>query len=263
MLLNYQRFPEEDDAPVKQGENVPLVIVPGLFGSISNWRGLARKLSQARTVYVVDQRNHGRSFHADTHTYADMVGDLINLCDHLQLKTIDLAGHSMGGKVAMLLALERPALISRLLVLDIAPKKYSHTHAPFLREMLNIDLSSLRSRKQADDALQDAIPDTATRLFLLQSLSGSPGDYEWRLNLTVLYNYMDDIIGFPDVTANVDVPTLVLSGAESTYFREADKDLAEALFSNVSFKVIEGAGHWLHAEQPEKVLNAMQDYLKR
>jgi pimeloyl-ACP methyl ester carboxylesterase len=191
-----------------------------------------------------------------------MVSDLIQLCDHMDLLRINLAGHSMGGKVAMLVAIERPELVSRLLVLDIAPKKYAHSHAPFLSEMLNIDLNSLSSRKQADEALSEAIPDTATRLFLLQSLSGSPGNYQWRLNLPVLYNYMDEIIDFPSVSSSAAVPTLVLTGAQSNYFTGEDEARLRRLFPNSRIEVISGAGHWLHAEQPQKVLAAMDKFLE-
>jgi pimeloyl-ACP methyl ester carboxylesterase len=261
MLLNYQRFPEDLDPSEIQTQKPPLVILPGLFGSIANWRSMARLLSQSRLVYVIDQRNHGRSAHADSHTYADMVADLMDFCDHLKLKSIDLAGHSMGGKVAMLAALERPSLVAKLVVLDIAPVTYRHSHAPFLREMLNVDLATLTSRKQADQALKSAIPDTATRLFLLQSLAGSPGEYHWRLNLPVLYDYMDEIIGFPQINKSVNTPTLVLRGELSTYLGEEQQAKILELFPAATFSVIGGAGHWLHAEQPQAVFDAMDAFL--
>ena len=176
MKLYSQHFP--DDLSVDQlRHHLPMIIIPGLFGSTANWRSFARKLSVTQPVLVVDQRNHGRSPHAGTNTYDDMVADLIELCDHLSIEKAIFCGHSMGGKTAMQLALNHQERVEKLIVLDIAPVKYQHSHAPFLEGLMDIDLSALKSRSEADRALQDVITDTATRLFLLQNLTGSSGSY--------------------------------------------------------------------------------------
>lgn len=260
MKLNYQIFPELTD--LSSTELAPWVILPGLFGSISNWRSVAKSLSGNRPVIVVDQRNHGRSPHADTHTYADMISDLHILLTDLGLKQVHLAGHSMGGKVAMLFALEQPTLLASLTVLDIAPVDYQHSHAPFLDSLLSVDLSNLKSRSDADRALKTAIPDTATRLFLLQSLSGSPGNYVWRINLKVLHKYMPEIVAFPDVAGESQVRTLVLAGQLSSYLRKEHHAKLENMFPNSEIITIPEAGHWLHAEQPALVIEKMEEFLQ-
>ncbi len=260
MKLNYQIFPEGAEV---NNHLTPLLIVPGLFGSISNWRSIAKQLSNSRTVIVVDQRNHGRSPHAESQSYADMVSDLVELCRDLQLASVDVAGHSMGGKVAMLLAVHHPDLLRSLVILDIAPVTYSHSHAPFLKALLDIDLSTLESRGGADRALRDAIPDTSTRLFLLQSLTGSPGNYKWRLNLKVLHDYMDEIIGFPDIDIHSEVDTLIIAGADSTYLLSEHHARLSELFPRSKFASVANAGHWLHAEQPEAVIKLMENFLQK
>lgn len=259
MNLYYQVFPE--GVSIDEARHSPLVIIPGLFGSTSNWRTVAKRLSESRPVIVIDQRNHGRSDHADSNSYTDMVADLFEFIELHQLQHIHLAGHSMGGKVAMLFALQYPKMLSSLIVLDIAPRTYTHSHAPFLSALLEIDLSDLKSRSEADRALQTAIPDVATRLFLLQSLTGSPNNYRWRINIQVLHDYMDEIVGFANVDSQSSVDTLVLGGDKSTYINESDIVSIQRLFPDSSYTTIANAGHWLHAEQPEQVIAEMETFL--
>lgn len=260
MKLYYQHFP--DDWAIDQfSQSVPVIIIPGLFGSTANWRSFARKLSNTRPVIVIDSRNHGRSPHADTNTYAHMVTDLIELCDDLSIDKAIFCGHSMGGKVAMALALDHHNRVEKLLVLDIAPVVYSHSHAPFLEGLMNLDLSELQSRSQADRALQDIITDAPTRLFLLQNLTGSPGNYKWRINIPVLRDHMEAIMGFPETAKVVDVKTLFLYGARSTYVLHEYHAKIQRMFTNSLFRSVEDAGHWLHAEQPDKVLEEVKEFI--
>ena len=260
MQLHFQLFDEFEHDGAQ--EETPLIIIPGLFGSVANWRSIAKGLSASRPVYVIDQRNHGRSPHADTQSYADMVSDLREFIGEHELGSVHLAGHSMGGKVAMLFALEYPDSLSSLCVLDIAPVTYTHSHAPFLEALLAIDLSQLNSRAEADRALQQAIPDTGTRLFLLQSLAGSPEGYSWRINLSVLHEYMDEIVAFPEVERSTQVTALVVAGANSTYLRPEHHPQITTLFPKSHFKTVADAGHWLHAEQPKRVLEIIEEFLK-
>ena len=264
MNLHYEAYPGELSA--FDSDTVPVIILPGLFGSTTNWRGFAKKLAHAVPVVVLDQRNHGRSPHADTHSYQDMVDDLLAFVDHHDLSQIVLCGHSMGGKAAMLFAHQYPERLSKLAVLDIAPVEYSHSHASFVRAMLEINLTELKSRNEADRQLSSVITDTATRLFLLQSLVGSPGAYEWRLNLPVLLEYMPQIIGFPESALDasaVAVPTLFLYGANSHYVQADHHALIRHYFSHAEFESVPNAGHWLHAEQPDLVLQALLRFLQR
>ena len=262
MNLYYQTYPDTINISDFTDADIPLIIIPGLFGSTANWRAVAKRLGESHKVIVVDQRNHGRSPHADSQTYADMVQDIRQLCDHHSLDKIVLCGHSMGGKVAMLFALEYPAMVSKLAILDIAPIAYAYSHAPHIRALLELDLSSLKSRSDADRQLHQSIPDIATRMFLLQSLTGSPGQYQWRLNLPVLLEYMQEMTGFPEVSLSSQVDVLFLAGTLSEYLRDQHHAKISGLFPNSQFISIPNAGHWLHAEQPEQVIDIINNFIQ-
>ncbi len=263
MQLYYQKYPESYSPELDSRE--PVVIIPGLFGSVLNWRGFAVKLAEHHPVIVVDQRNHGRSPHADSHTYFDMLEDLLELLDSLALGQVHLCGHSMGGKVAMAFSLQYPDRLKSLAVLDIAPVEYTHTHAPYLESMIALDLNSLDSRSAADKLLSSSISDTPTRLFLLQSLAGSKGNFSWRLNLPVLLRDMPNILSFPssqlDGLTNTG-ETVFISGDQSDYVKEIYHNQILRYFPATEFSVVPDAGHWLHVEQPQAVLTVLLNFLQ-
>ena len=211
MLLNYQSFGEASDKPT-------LVIAHGLFGSARNWRAIARQLSRDRLVVAVDMRNHGNSFHDDTHDYPTMAADLGAVIRHLGAPC-DLLGHSMGGKAAMVLALSEPSLISSLIIVDIAPVAYEHSHLGHIEALQALDIDALSSRKEADELLIDQIPEDMVRGFLLQSLDMDPSGNRWKINLSALEKAMDDIIGFPSVSGQFLGPTLFLRGGKNRLCR--------------------------------------------
>jgi len=263
MQLFFQKYPESY-SPVEDSR-IPVIIIHGLFGSTVNWRSFAKQLSKYCPVIVVDQRNHGRSAHAKSHTYMDMASDLLKLFDSLGLSMVQLCGHSMGGKAAMAFALRNPERVERMAVLDIAPVEYTHTHAPHLEKMIELDLSALESRSAADKQLSDDITDTSTRLFLLQSLVGSKGNFSWRLNLPVLLANMSKILGFPSLEFDglrYDSKVLFMHGEQSDYVKAKDYNLILNYFPLADFSVIPHAGHWLHAEQPQAVLAALLKFLQ-
>ena len=264
MKLFYQIYPDSQDlAALVQP---PVLIIPGLFGSTINWRSFARELSKTYPVIVIDQRNHGRSPHTDTQSYFDMSDDVLELLDTLALDKVALCGHSMGGKTAMVFSLLHPERVSKLVILDIIPRTYTHSHAPFLDALLQIDLSQLGSRSDADKALRSAIPDTGTRLFLLQSLTGNAKNYQWRLNLSVLQREMQKIVGFPSDElegCSNSVETTVIFGDNSTYVKGQDLTLLTKFFPQADLTSISNAGHWLHVEQPKLVLDALQTFLQK
>ena len=265
MELYYQNYLNSDVNIAAIDSRPPLLIIPGLFGSTSNWRSVGKRLGEDYPVWVIDQRNHGRSPQASTHTYADMCDDLLTFMDQHGLHRIIPCGHSMGGKVAMLFALLYPERVAGLVVLDIAPITYRHSHAPFLEELMTIDLSSLKSRSEADRALQVAIPDTGTRLFLLQNLVGSSGQYHWRINLEVLHQYMSEMIGFPmNLVKNAKFlkEALFICGEQSDYVQASDRTVVFKLFEQARFISIPAAGHWLHADQPDAVIESLRSFLK-
>ncbi|MEN8895903.1 MAG: alpha/beta fold hydrolase [Yoonia sp.] len=222
----------------------PLLIAHGLFGSARNWNVIAKRLSATRPVVVVDMRNHGASPWFDIHSYPELAEDLAAVMDG----PMDVLGHSMGGKAAMVLALAHPERVNRLVVADIAPVAYTHSQMGPLDAMRGVDLAKVSSRADAIAQL-DGMPPALIQ-FLLQSLDTK--NRRWKLNLDVLAAEMDKIVGFPDVTGQFDGPTLFLSGANSDYVQHAHRDRIKSLFPAAKFAKLSGAGHWLHAEKPRK-----------
>jgi len=263
MKLFFQSYPKGTNPGA--GSKAPIIIIPGLFGSTNNWRGFARSVGEYYPVLVIDVRNHGRSEHANTHSYRDLAQDLLEFIDQQGIERIIPCGHSMGGKVAMVFSLLYPQRVASLVVLDIAPVGYSHNHAPFLDELIKLDLASLTSRGEADRTLQQAVPDTSTRLFLLQSLTGSPGHYRWRLNLHVLRRFMPEIVDFPTVdliNRSSEVATTFIYGEDSDYLQDTHYPKCQEYFPNAEFKGVAKAGHWLHIDNPPAVLEALLDVIQ-
>ncbi len=245
-MINFTRFGTPSSRPV-------LMIVHGLFGSARNWGVIAKRLSDAREVIAVDMRNHGTSDWQPTQSYPEMADDLAELIN----EPTCILGHSMGGKAAMVLALQRPELVHQLIVADIAPVAYSHTQMGPIDAMRNVDLSQITNR--SDAAAQLAQLDPGVRDFLLQSLDVKAK--RWKLNLDVLAAEMDKIIGFPEVRGQYSGPTLFLSGGASDYVTRDHRDVIKPLFPNSKFAKIPEAGHWLHAEKPREFEQAVRVFL--
>jgi len=224
-----------------------LLIVHGLYGSARNWSVISKRMSDSRRVIAVDQRNHGDSPWFDTHSYLDMAQDLAQVVEH-NGAPMDIVGHSMGGKAAMILALTRPDLVKRLLVADIAPVAYGHDQSQYIQAMQSIDLTHMEKRSEVAQALSKHVTDPALQSFFTQSLD--LGNKRWKLNLDILQRDMHHVLGFPEVTGSFDKPTLFLSGANSQYVLPDHRPKIKALFPNAVFAKIPNAGHWLHAEQP-------------
>lgn len=241
------------------GDQPPLVIVHGLFGSARNWGVIAKRLSDTRQVIAVDQRNHGDSAWTDTHGYTDMADDLAEVIGAHGGRA-DVLGHSMGGKAAMVLALTRPELVTRLIVADIAPVAYHHSQIQNIEAMRSVDLSRVERRSDAAEQLKSVLPDAGLRAFFLQSLDVR--EKCWTLNLDLLTTEMPKILGFPDLTGAVfDAPTLFLSGANSDYVQRENRPQIKALFPKARFAKIPDTGHWLHAEKPREFEAAVRAWL--
>lgn len=234
----------------------PLVIAHGLFGSARNWGVLAKRLSSDRRVVCVDMRNHGHSPWSDDMTYPAMARDLGEVLEGIG--PCDLLGHSMGGKAAMVAALSGAA-VRRLIVGDIAPVTYGHTQMPLVEAMEGLDLASLGLRSEADRALAASIDDPGIRAFLLQSLDLKAG--RWRLNLAALRANMAAILGFPEISHAIDIPTLFLTGATSDYVTPAMRPAIRAPFPKARFAKLAGAGHWLHADKPREFEASVRVFL--
>jgi pimeloyl-ACP methyl ester carboxylesterase len=241
----------------------PVVILHGLLGSARNWTSIAKELAASRRVFALDLRNHGRSPWAATMSFDEMAGDLAAFIESHGLGAVTLIGHSLGGKVAMRLALTRPALIERLLVVDVAPVAYAHTFGPFIEAMRQVDLAAVKRRGDADLQLCHTVPDAVLRNFLLQNLVKTDAGFVWRVNLEALDANMDELLGFPTTAAGAAYgePTLFIAGSRSPYIQPEHRPLLERLFPSAEHVVIAGAGHWPHAERPAEFLAHVRRFL--
>lgn len=244
------------------GEGKPFVILHGYFGMGDNWKSLGNQFAQNYEVHMVDQRNHGRSFHSDDFDYELMVEDLYNYIDHHQLEDIILLGHSMGGKTAMLFAVEYPELVDKLLIADISPRYYQPHHNEILKALNSVDFSIHNSRKLVEEQLSKYIPEIGTRQFLLKSVYWrEKGQLDFRFNLNSLTENNSEVgKALPSFT-NFDGDTLFLSGGNSGYITEHELPLIKAHFSNFEIASIANAGHWLHAEKPKEFYEKVMSFL--
>lgn len=237
----------------------PLIIAHGLYGSGRNWGVIAKRLADTRRVITPDMRNHGHSPWADSQSYEDMAADLAQLIDHIG-GPVDLCGHSMGGKASMVLALDRPNLLRRLIIGDIAPVPYDHSQTHQIAAMKAVDLDRVSRRSEASEQLGALGVPPELQSFFTQSLDVA--NKRWRLNLDVLEAEMDKIIGFPKVTGSFPNLTLFLSGAQSDYVLPEHRPMIKELFTKARFAKLPQAGHWLHAERPrafEAAVRALLD----
>jgi len=242
----------------------PLLIAHGLFGSGRNWGAIAKRMSDSREVLAVDMRNHAGSFWDARHDYAALAADLAQVIE-AEGHPMDVVGHSMGGKAAMLLALSRPDLVNRLVVADIAPVSYDHSQNHLISAMRALDVSGLVTRSEADQRLSQNVDDPQVRAFLLQSLDLKSQPARWRLNLDALERQMDLITGWPQLEAETLAPysgaVLFLSGGLSDYVQPQARPLIRSLFPNARLAKIPGAGHWLHAEKPREFEATLRIFL--
>jgi esterase len=241
----------------------PVVVLHGLLGSARNWTGIAKELAATHRVFALDLRNHGRSPWADTMSFDEMAGDVAAFIGAHDLSPAQAIGHSLGGKVAMRLALTRADLVARLVVVDVAPVAYGHSFAPFVEAMQAVDLAAVQRRADADLQLERAIGDAAIRNFLLQNLVKTDARFAWRVNLEALAANMPDLVGFPTPSAGAAYhgPALFVAGSRSPYIKAEHRGLIARLFPHAEHAVIEGAGHWVHAERPAAFLEQVRRFL--
>lgn len=253
LSLAYTRF----------GENgPPLLIVHGLLGSGRNWHGIAHKLADTFQLAVPDLRNHGASPHAEGMDYQAMAADLIALLDHLQWPQIRLIGHSMGGKVAMTLAMTQPERVSALLVADIAPAPYPDRHTRALDAMEALPLADISSRQDADARLAAFIPEAHLRQFLLQNLVSTSAGYRWRVNLPAIRANLPTLMASPHLKELPPYPgdTLFLAGEHSDYIRPEHYPAIGHCFPAAHIRTVHGAGHWLHVDQPKVFMRTVREF---
>ncbi len=247
-------------------EKPPLIILHGLFGSARNWQGIARILADDYTVYALDLRNHGGSPHADEMTYELMAADVLEFMNQANIEKTVLLGHSMGGKVAMELALSAPSKVSRLIIVDIAPVEYQHNFDEVLVGLYHIPLDQVNSRKEADEYLAQKISSLSLRQFLLQNLlTNSEGGYQWKVNLASIEQNMPKIMDFPlqQKAREFIAPSLLINGGQSTYLTSRHHPLINKLFLKATFHTIPGVGHWPHIEAPQAFMSVINNFLEQ
>jgi len=247
------------------GEGKPFIILHGFLGMGDNWKTLGRQFSHnGFQVHLVDQRNHGKSFHDNAFSYEDMVADLQRYALQNDLDKFVLLGHSMGGKTAMLYACDYPEMIDKLLVADIGPKFYPQHHQLILEslELLSKNTEALSSRKSADTFLEQYIRVTGVRMFLLKNLYWEkPGRLGLRVNLEVLIKNIEEIGKPLDTSKNFDGDTLFLKGERSNYILPEDENGIYNAFAKAQIKEIPKAGHWLHAENPSDFFREVINFI--
>ena len=247
-----------------EGEGKPLLVLHGFLGMSDNWKSLGTQFAeQGFQVHMLDLRNHGRSFHAKEFNYEVMSDDVLSYCQFHHLQEINVIGHSMGGKVAMFLAVNHPELIDKLIVADIGPKYYRPHHQDILEGLNAVDFSLKPERSEVDEILKKYIPDFGTRQFLMKSLYWKePGQLAFRFNLAVFKEEIEQIGKALPEGLHFDKPTLFIRGGNSRYILDEDFPAIKNQFTNVKFETMPNAGHWLHAENPKLFDEIVMNFLK-
>lgn len=245
------------------GTGAPLIIMHGLFGLSDNWQTLAKYFAQKYKVYLVDLRNHGRSPHSPDFNYSLMVQDMVELIRDQHIHNPAVLGHSMGGKVAMQLALHHSELVSKLMVVDIAPRSYPPHHQDILTALHNLDLSIVKTRSEVDEALAKHIPEQDVRLFLSKNLyRQEDNSFAWRMNFPAIETNIAEVGKETTGTVPFLKPTLFIRGGNSRYIKpEKDTEPILKLFPEAKIETIPNAGHWVHAEAPEPFYKLVVDFL--
>jgi esterase len=246
------------------GSGPALIILHGLFGSLDNWQGLAKQYAEEFSVFIVDQRNHGKSPHTDTpFTYAQLAEDLHEFMGQQGMYTANLIGHSMGGKAVMQFAVEHEYMVEKLIVADMGIAANDFRHTEIIDALVAFPFEAITERKLADEWLAQRIPDFGVRQFLLKNLDRrADKGFEWKFNLAVLHRDYKNILAEIAAPQSVDVPTLFIRGGKSDYVLDADFPAIRKVFPSAQLDTVEGAGHWLHAEQPDAFFQKTMAFLK-
>lgn len=256
MKLNYKKIGEGGQA---------IVILHGFFGSLDNWATVSKSIADAGyAVYLVDQRNHGRSPHADEFTYEAMAADLAEFIEDHRLEKPILVGHSMGGKTVMQYAETYPGTYDKLVIVDIGPKAYPPHHQQLIEGLNALPVSEIEDRQQADTLFSTYEPNVGVRQFLLKNLYRSDtGAFAWRFNLPVLTELQANVGAEIPRLRQITEPTLFIRGAGSGYLRDEDWEGIQAMFPNAELVTIPKSGHWVHAEQPKAFVEALTSFLAK
>lgn len=253
MKLNYKKL----------GKGQPLIMLHGVFGSSDNLLSVGKSLAENFSVYLLDQRNHGESPHSDSFTYSDMAEDVNEFMEDHNINNAFLLGHSMGGKTVMNFTAKYPEKVKKLIVVDISPRYYRRHHDDILEGLNSIQPKVVSSRGEADKILSEKVSELAVRQFLLKNLEREGDSFKWRINLQVISRDIENVGEALPESAVIKVPTLFVKGENSGYIREKDIEVIDKQFSNYKLEIINGAGHWLHAEKPIEFVKAVKSFLEK
>ncbi|MCL1112702.1 alpha/beta fold hydrolase [Shewanella basaltis] len=251
---------------VSHGQGKPVLLIHGLFGNLDNLKNLGSVLAQRHQVIRVDVPNHGLSEHWDMMDYPSLANAMVELLDQLQLSSAHVVGHSMGGKIAMAMALLHPSRVTSLVVADIAPVSYEPRHQTVFVGLTSLVFDQNTSRKSALEHLLTSGIDEGTAQFLLKNLQRTDTGFEWKMNLNGLIRCYNRIIGWDlPISADVhfDKPTLFIRGGESNYVTAEHRDDILRQFPRVTAKTINGTGHWLHAQKPDIFNRIVAEFIEQ
>ncbi len=240
----------------------PIIILHGLLGMLDNWQTQSKKYAEHFKVYAVDQRNHGKSPHSDTLNYEVMAEDVKNFMREHSLSSAHVLGHSMGGKTAMQFALTYPELVDRLIVVDVAPRRYPNVHDEILDAMYSLKLKDFKTRQEADNEITKRIPEYALRQFILKNLTRTEsGELKWKVNLSIIKKHYPEIADDITIAGVFEKPTLFIKGECSRYIQKSDEPHIHSLFPLSKIVSIKGTGHWVHVDKPEECGNTALKFL--
>ena len=252
-ILNYKEY----------GEGEPVIILHGLLGMLDNWKTFARQLSEQYWVILVDQRNHGKSFHSDDFNYELLAEDVKILMDSLFIPRAHIIGHSMGGKTLMRFAELYPDQVDKAVVVDISPAGSIGSHSLIFESLLGVAIDKVSERSEVEEELMSKGIERDVVLFLMKNLKRSKekGGFEWKANISVLWESYDNILASVVPENALDQEMLFVGGGKSNYItKESIKIVAEA-YPDYRYEVVEEAGHWIHAEKPLELLGLVIDFL--
>ncbi len=243
------------------GTGPPVVILHGLIGSSDNWHTFSKKLSEDFQVILCDLRNHGRSFHDQEWNYEVMAQDVYRVLDYIGIQRFNMVGHSLGGKVGLMMLHQEESRIQKLLVLDIANKDYASAHNHLFMAMNALPISTIQSRREADEFFQMYESNYSVRQLILKNLQRTPQGFSWKINVPVIQKNYPQILKAIPFRSTIDTPVCFVKGEISEYIEDDDMVKMSKTFVNSEIIVLKKAGHWLHVDAPEELFLILQRFL--
>lgn len=244
------------------GQGDPIIILHGLFGMLDNWQTVAKKLAEEYMVILVDQRDHGKSKHTDEFNYQLLAEDLREFLEENWIHTCHIIGHSMGGKTAMQFSASNSDMIEKMVIVDIGHKAYKPGHEIIFKALLEVPIDTVESRQEVDEIISKYIDDSGIRLFLMKNLKRKKeGGFRWKMNLELLHKEYLNIIAAIEINEPIGVDTLFIYGSKSHYIVPSDIDDIKSIFPQSRHEELD-AGHWIHAEKPDELVELVKRFLE-